>query len=165
MNPLTSSKITRMACYAMVALVSACGGAGLADKAAAPAAAVPTPAASSQASSLASPPVSPPVVASAEAPSLAAAGIVLADLPVPLASGAPQCPQAGCVVTSYDELAARPVSPDVPDAPGYLVPPTEVTSTVGEAPYPDLRMLPSRIMPFEPVVFGDVSLVAVTSVR
>jgi hypothetical protein len=162
MNPLTPY---RMACYAMVALLSACSGGGSADKAAAPAAAVPTSAASSQASSLASPPVSPPVPAPAEVPSLAPAGTVLAGLPVPTASGAPLCPQAGCVVTPYDELAARPVSPDVPDAPGYLVPPTEVTTTVGEAPYPDLRMLPTRIMPFEPVVFGDVSLVAVTSVR
>jgi hypothetical protein len=53
----------------------------------------------------------------------------------------------------------------VPDAPGYLIPSTDVTTTAGEAPYPDLRMLPTRIMPFEPIVFGDVSRVAVTSVR
>jgi hypothetical protein len=105
------------------------------------------------------------VTASAEAPSLAPADIVLAGLPPPAVPAAPQCPQAGCPVTPVDELAARPVSPDVPEAPGYLVPPTEVTTTSGEAPYPDLRMLPTRVMPFEPVVFGDVSLVAVTSVR
>jgi hypothetical protein len=165
MNSLTPFKLNRMACYAMVALLSACGGGGSAGKAEAPAAPVPTSAAASPASSLASPPVSPPVTASAEAPSLAPAGTVLAGLAAPTASGAPLCPQAGCVVTPDVELAARPVSPDVPDAPGYFIPSTEVATTVGEAPYPDLRMLPTRIMPFEPVVFGDVALVAVTSVR
>jgi hypothetical protein len=47
---------------------------------------------------------------------------------------------------------------------GTLVLATDVT-TGGEAPYPDLRMLPTLIMPFEPIVYGDVSSVSVVSVR
>jgi hypothetical protein len=53
---------------------------------------------------------------------------------------------------------------DVVPGTGTLVLATDVT-TGGEPPYPDLRMLPTRIMPFEPIVYGDVSSVIVTSVR
>jgi hypothetical protein len=152
MNPLAPFNINRIACYAMVALLSACGG-GSAEQAATLAPAVATS------------PAASPVPAPAEAPSPASAGTVLADVPVPPVSAAPPCAPDTCVVTPHDELAASSGSPDVPDAQGYLVPATDVTATAGEPLYPDLRMLPTRIMPFEPIVFGDVSLVAVTSVR
>jgi hypothetical protein len=155
MNPLTPFKINRIACYVMVALLSACGGGGggSADQAATPAAAV------------AASPTPSPVPAPAAAPSLAPAGAVFADLPAPPVSAAAPCPPGVCVVTLYDQLVARVGTPDVPDAQGYLVPSTDVTTTGGEPPYPDLRMLPTRIAPFVPIVFGDVSSVSVTAVR
>lgn len=44
-----------------------------------------------------------------------------------------------------------------------LVPASAPADTAGEPPYPDLRMLPTHIMQFEPVVVGDVSGVTVTA--
>jgi hypothetical protein len=139
----------------MVALLSACGGGGggAAGQAAAP---VPAIAASPATSAVPQP---------AEAPSSAPASAFLADAIVPPVSTTPLCPAEMCVRTPNDAMAAGSGSPDVPDAQGTLVAAAQVTTTTGEAPYPDLRMLPTRIMPFEPIAFGDVSLVAVTSVR
>lgn len=44
-----------------------------------------------------------------------------------------------------------------------VVPAAAPEATGGEPPYPDLRMLPTHIMQFEPVVVGDVSGVTVTA--
>ncbi|MDB5935734.1 MAG: hypothetical protein JWQ01_3078 [Massilia sp.] len=42
------------------------------------------------------------------------------------------------------------------------MPATAPIDTGAEPPYPDLRTLPTRITPFQPVVVGDVSGVGVT---
>jgi hypothetical protein len=174
MNHLTPASINRIACFAMISLLSACGGGGgSSDQAATPAAAV------------AASPAPVPVTAPASVPSLAAANAVPADLPAPPLSAAPPCPPEVCGAVPYNEITAASVtaanvtaanvtaanvtavsgSANVPDAQGYLVPSTDVIASGGEAPYPDLRMLPTRIMPFEPIVFGNVSFFTVSSVR
>jgi hypothetical protein len=169
MNHLTPASINWIACFAIIALLSACGGGGgSSDQAATPAAAV------------AASPAPVPVTAPASVPSLAAANSVPADLPAPPLSAAPPCPPEVCGVVPYNEITAASVtaanvtaanvtvvsgSANVPDAQGYLVPSTDVIASGGEAPYPDLRMLPTRIMPFEPIVFGNVSFFTVSSVR
>jgi hypothetical protein len=88
-----------------------------------------------------------------------------AAAPAPAAVGAPASNLPATVAPS--DLAPQPVSIDAADSmPGAytLVPATAPADSDGEAPYPDLRMLPTRIMPFEPIAIGNVSAVAVTSV-
>lgn len=140
MKLLPRHPINGLACLAIAALLSACGGGGTAEQ---PSTAGPVVAASTAPAAPAAPPPSP---ASIDSPSNAASAILTSDVPVPQPASAPaQLPW------------------DDPIAGGYTVTPAAApTDTGGEAPYPDLRMLPTRTMAFEPVVYGDVAGVAVT---
>jgi hypothetical protein len=150
MNPLIQSRIKRVACSAIVVLLSACGGGGSTDRPATLTANVtPSPAPAAPAA---------PMPAPAGSPSAAY------DLAAPGVSVATACPPEVCTGTQYQELTARAGPLDVTDA-RPLSDTEQLVNTGGEAPYPDLRMLPTRIMAFEPVVYGDVSSVAVTSVH
>jgi hypothetical protein len=87
-----------------------------------------------------------------------------APTPAAVAAQAPNLPAA----VAPSDLSPHPVSTDAADSMtgAYtLVPATASADTGGEAPYPDLRMLPTRIMPFQPIAFGNVSAVGVTSVN
>lgn len=133
------SRFEYIASFAIVVLLSACGGGGAGDSA------TPAPAAAAMPASPFSP--VPPL-----AP--AAVGAPASNLPAILAPSSDPAPQ--------------PVSADAADsmpAAYTLVPASAAAETGGEAPYPDLRMLPTRITPFQPVAFGNVSAVAVTSVN
>lgn len=122
MNPLRPYRLNHIASFAIVALLSACGGGGGGS--------APLPA------------------QAATAP----------------ASSAP-APSAPSVVAPSD-LSFPPAATDAADKiTGTLLPATAPDDTGGEAPYPDLRLLPTLIMPFEPVVVGDVSRVAVTTAQ
>jgi len=145
----------RLACSAtlsLAALLSACGGGGgggSADLAAAPAAAnAPTP--------------------------IKPADAVQAGVAVPPLPAAPACAGATCTAAPVDAIATlpdasyspySPYPPDVLESPGYLVASTDVTTTAGEPPYPDLRTLPTRVRPFQTMAFGDMSVFSVASVR
>ena len=91
-----------------------------------------------------------------------------ADQPAPLVAVAAPAPAAPAS-TSPAPAATSPldiagiVSPV--SEPGPYAPPLSADAAGGEAPYPDLRQLPTRAMPFESVVYGDVASVAVTAVR
>jgi hypothetical protein len=81
-------------------------------------------------------------------------------MPAPPAATAPAAATPAVVAPS------EPVSADAADQINgayTLLPPSPATDSSGEAPYPDLSTLPTRIMAFEPVVYGDVSHIAVTS--
>lgn len=133
MKHLPSPRFHCLALLAIMALLSACGG-GSAGKssAAGPAAAVPPAAGAAP---------SPPLT---DSPSKAAAPTQTSDVPVPEPASAP-------AQLSWNDPA---------DA-GYTLIPATPAETGGEAPYPDLRNLPTRAMPFESVAFGDVAGVAV----
>lgn len=155
MNPLIPSRIKLIACSAIVVLFSACGGGG---------------GSTDRPATLTAHVVSSPTSAAAAVPSTtpASAGSP-SDLPAPGVPVATACPPEVCTGTQYHELTARPGPLDAPDAQPLsdnAVPGTEpLIDTGGEAPYPDLRTLPTRIMAFEPIAYGDVSAVNVTSVR
>ncbi|MES2759488.1 MAG: hypothetical protein V4693_19115 [Pseudomonadota bacterium] len=88
---------------------------------------------------------------------------VTATAAPPAAAAAATAPAAA----APSNLAVPPSATDAADkiTGAYtLVPATAPADAGGEPPYPDLRMLPTHIMQFEPVVVGDVSAVAVTSV-
>jgi hypothetical protein len=136
MTSLLPPRLNHIASFAIVALLSACGGGGGGDGAA------PAPAAAAM-------PASPSAPAAAPAPAAAAA-------PAPILPA----------VVAPSDLSLQPVTTDAADSMtgAYtLLPATAPADSGGEAPYPDLRMLPTRIMPFQPVAFGNVSAVAVTS--
>jgi len=147
----------RLACSAtlsLVALLSACGGGGggAADLAASPA----------------------PAAANAPAAPMKPADAVQAGVAVPPLPAAPACAGATCTAAPIDTIAAlpdpfyspySPYPPDVLESPGYLVASTDVTTTAGEPPYPDLRTLPTRVRPFQTMAFGDMSVFSVASVR
>ncbi|MET0856203.1 MAG: hypothetical protein ABWY27_05595 [Telluria sp.] len=125
---MTSSLPTRLdhlATFALVVLLSACGGGGGGTAPAPLAAATPAP-------------TSPSAVPASTAPTVVAPS----DMPRPPATA----DAADNINGAYT-----------------LLPPTATGDTGGEPPYPDLSMLPTRIMPFEAKVYGDVSAVAVTS--
>ena len=123
MNPLILSQIRRIACCAIVVMLTSCGGGGPGDRRA----------------PLGADAVAPPAPAGPASPAPAPSATVPSD-----AAGA---------VTPYNELLAPQGPAVVTDADG------------GEPPYPDLRQLPTLILPFEPVAYGDVSSVSVTAVR
>ena len=149
----TRNHRARLVCsttLALAALLSACGGggggvggtgAGSAGQAAAPVA-----------------------VASSPNPA-AAAGDNLSGAAAPALPFALACAGQACSVAPGEALAALPVAPGAADAQGYLVASTDAIATVGEPPYPDLRALPTRVLPFEPSAFGDVSGFSMASAR
>lgn len=140
MKPLLLHPFNCLAGLAIVALLSACGGGGTAGQPSPPGAAA---AASTAPAPAAAPSPSP---ASTDAPSNAATAMLASDVPVPQPASAPPQFSSGDPATG-----------------GYtLIPAVAPTDTGGEAPYPDLRNLPTRAMSFEPVVYGDVAGVAVT---
>jgi hypothetical protein len=120
-NPPRSHQLNRLAGLAIAVLLSACGGGG---------------GGTSEQSSILAPavalsPAPPPAGApslSADPLSHAAAAILTADVPVPQPASVPaQLPW------------------DDPVAIGYaVIPAAAPTDTGGEAPYPDLRMLPTH---------------------
>lgn len=93
---------------------------------------------------------------------------VAAPAPSPVTAGAPSN-APGAALTSdvpVPQPASAPAqfSPDDLAGGGYtLIPAAAPADTGGEAPYPDLRNLPTQAMPFEPVAYGDVAGVAVTA--
>jgi hypothetical protein len=158
-----------VATLVLAALLSACGGGGAGGGSDA-AASIPAGLAAAPAAGLAS---SPAGAASAAAPAGAPAdGAAAAASPVlaaePPLSAAPACTAATCGFTPADALAVVPgyLAPlDPPDGQGYLVPSTDAIATTGEPPYPDLRGLPTRVLPFQGAAFGDMSAFSVASVR
>jgi hypothetical protein len=135
MTTLLHPRFKHIASFAIVVLLSACGGGGGGDSAAPAAAAMP-----------ASPSSSP------------------AAAPAPAVVAAPASHLPAAVAPS--DMSLQPVSTDAADSmtgASTVLPATAPADDGGEAPYPDLRMLPTRIMPFEPIAFGNVSAVAVTS--
>lgn len=74
-----------------------------------------------------------------------------------------ESPTPGAAVAASAAPAPAQFSSGDPAAGGYtLIPAVAPTDSGGEAPYPDLRNLPTRAMSFEPVAYGDVAGVAVT---
>lgn len=121
---------------AIAALLSACGGGTSAQSSLPGAAAAP---------STAPLPAAAPAPASPDAPSSAATPVQTSEVPVPQPASAPtQIPWDDPAATGYTVIPAAPLA-----------------DTGGEAPYPDLRNLPTRAMAFESVAFGDVAGVAV----
>ena len=169
MNTLTLFKRrgrANLACSAtlvLAALLSACGGGGGGDggvgassigQAAAPVAVVGSSTAAAAATVAAAPAV--------------AGGANMADVAAPALSAASSCVAPTCAAAPGDGLAALPVYPGAPDAPdgqGYLVASTDLITSAGEPPYPDLRTLPTQILPFRPMAFGDMSAFSVASVH
>jgi hypothetical protein len=151
MTSLLPYRFKRIASFATVVLLTACGGGdgggavGSAPIAPAmPASPLPAP------GTAATPAPSPaPATASEAAPEPAPAQTV----PAPSASS--PLTVASATIDAADQI----------DGAYTLVPATAAASTGGESPYPDLSMLPTRIMAFQPIVFGDVSRIAVTSTR
>lgn len=153
------ARLAGSATLVLAALLSACGGGGggSAGQAASPAAVAANGAGSA-----------PAAPASPAAPSQPAApGTSLTDVILPTPPAALPCAGTACAAGPIDAIAALPDWAGTPDAdtPGYLVPSTEVITTAGEAPYPDLRALPTRVLPFQPTAFGDMSVFSVASVR
>lgn len=145
-----TSRITLAACLVLAALVSACGGGGGADPG----------------------PVAAPVVASSPAPSAVSPPAASASLPgaaVPDAAtatvlaAASDCVTDLCAGASSADPLASAAAATLPESQGYLVASTEVTTA--EHQYPDLRALPTLVVPFEPVVVGDVSTFAVAPAK
>jgi hypothetical protein len=127
-------------CFAglvITALLSACGGGGTGAPSSLPGAAA--------AASGAPVPAAAPAPASPDAPSSAATPVQTSEVPVPQPASAPT------LIPSDDPAAAGHT----------LIPAAPLADTGGEAPYPDLRNLPTRAMAFESVAFGDVAGVAV----
>lgn len=134
---------------AIFAMLSACGGGGGAA----------APSLSSAATATAAP--SSPVPLTADVTPLLPAGTLTADLPAPPVSLAPPCPPETCGVVPPNDLDLAHGAQDLPATPGYLVQAPAVGVTEEEPPYPDLRGLPTMVMPFEPISYGDVSWVSV----
>ncbi|MEO7496903.1 MAG: hypothetical protein ABIT83_25750 [Massilia sp.] len=136
MNTSVLLRTTRLACLALAALLSACGGGGGAD------------------------PASPtaPVVATSPAGASAAAPVAVPSLADTAATTSP-------VLSAALPVADNAGWAEVAEAQGYLVASTEIVVAGGEHQYPDLRMLPTQVIPFEPVVVGDVSAFAVADAR
>jgi hypothetical protein len=140
MKLLLRHRFNCFAGLAIAALLSACGGGGS-----------PAPSAQSSLPGAAAAPSTAPVPAAAagpaspDAPSSAATPVQASEVPVPQPASVPaQLP--------WDDPAAI----------GYtVIPAAPLADTGGEAPYPDLRGLPTRAMAFESVAFGDVTGVAV----
>ena len=146
----------RLACSAilgLLALLSACSGGGGGSPAA-------------QAAS--------PVAANAPAAPLKPADAVQAEVAVSALAAAIPCAGPTCRATPIDAIAIlpdasyspySPYPPDAPDGPGYLVASTDMITTAGEPPYPDLRTLPTRVRPFQAMAFGDTSVFNVAPLR
>lgn len=143
--------LARSAIFCLLALLSACGGGG-------------SPA--GQAAS--------PVAANVPAAPLKPADAVQAEVAVSALAAAIPCAGPTCRATPIDAIAIlpdasyspySPYPPDAPDGPGYLVASTDMITTAGEPPYPDLRTLPTRVRPFQAMAFGDTSVFNVAPLR
>lgn len=138
MKPPPRHQFNCLAGLAIVALLSACGG-GTAGQSALPGSAVAAPAPAAASASAPSP-------ASTDSPSNAAPAILTSEVPVTQPASTPEA-------LPWNDPAAG----------GYtLIAAAAPADTGSEAPYPDLRNLPTRAMAFESVVYGDVGGVAVT---
>ncbi|GGE71519.1 hypothetical protein GCM10008020_15150 [Massilia psychrophila] len=89
------------------------------------------------------------------------AGAGVPGLPAAVPCAGPTCAAPIGAIAALPDWAGAPES----DAPGYLVPSTPLVTTAGEAPYPDLRALPTRVLPFQATAFGDMSVFSVALVR
>ena len=146
----------RLACsatLALAALSSACGGVSSAGQPAAPVAVV--------ANSPGSVPAAPMPAGTGTGTVSDPVGAGVPGLPAAAPCAGPTCAAPIGAIAALPDWAGASES----DAPGYLLPSTSLVTTAGEAPYPDLRALPTRVLPFQATAFGDMSVFSVASVR